>query len=231
MSKDEKIKLYKDKKKFIELEIENIRKKLEYNLDKLPNEELPFMEPHLRVLYFETYFLLAKGFYNASLVLCGILLENLIKEKLFNENISDEKLENMNFGQSIVKAEKLKTLNKDEINFLEEKKKVIRNPYAHYNKIKLSKGIYFPMWKIDNPVEKLVALGGKVKRGELTESQARQELIRGIKPELMSSKEFRPIAHLAKNKLEEDGFALSMFLEVDKFTRKFAENYFKPKNE
>ena len=161
-------KFYLDKDELIKRELESMKLNLTKNLDKLPNEELPFMEPHLRALYFETYFLLAKGFYNASLVLCGILLENLIKEKLFNENISDEKLENMTFGQSIVKAEKLKTLNKDEINFLEEKKKVIRNPYAHYNKMKLSKGIYFPMWKIDNPVEKLVALGGKVKRGERT---------------------------------------------------------------
>src|SRR3990167_7784020 len=175
--KQEKMKLYEDKKRFIESEIENIKNKLDYNLDQLPNEELPFMESHLRALYFETYFLLAEGFYNASLVLCGILLENLLKEKLFNEHISDEDLENMNFGQAISKARTLKILNGDEINFLEEKKKSIRNPYAHYNKMKLSEGIYFPAWNIDNCVEKLIALSGKVNKRELTESQARQELI------------------------------------------------------
>jgi|SRR3989344_1312676 len=229
--KQEKMKLYEDKKRFIESEIENIKNKLDYNLDQLPNEELPFMESHLRALYFETYFLLAEGFYNASLVLCGILLENLLKEKLFNEHISDEDLENMNFGQAISKARTLKILKDDELKFLEEKKETIRNPYAHYNKMKLSRGVYFPMWEIENPVEKLIELDRRVKSMELTESQARQELIRGKNPELMSSKEFRPIAHLAKNKLEEEGFALSMFLEVDNFTRKFAENYFKPKNE
>lgn len=221
-------KLFEDKQKFIELEMENTRKKLEHNLDMLPNEELPFMEPHLRGLYFETYFLLAYGFYNASLVLCGILLETLVKEKLFMNNIFDKELEEMNFGQSIGKVKGLKILNGDELKFLEEKKKVIRNTYAHYNKMKLSQGIYFPVWKVENIVEKLIALNGKVKRGEITESEVRQELIRDSKPELMSSKEFRPIAHIAKSKLEEDGFALSMFLEIDKFIRKFAEVHFKP---
>lgn len=76
------MKFYQNKEKFIEKELENLKKALEINLDTLPNEELPFMENHLRVLYFESYFLLAYKFYNASLVICGILLENLVKEKL-----------------------------------------------------------------------------------------------------------------------------------------------------
>lgn len=221
-------KIYLDKEKFIETILKDRGKILNINIDKLPNEELPFMEPHLRALYFETYLLLSEGFYNASLVLCGILLENLVKEKLFIDGVSDEELEEMTFGQTITKCKNEGILNEDELNFLINKKEKLRNPYAHYNKMKLSEGVYFPVWKIENPVEKLVALDKRVKAGELTEAQARQELIKGINPEPMSSKEFRPIAHIAKNMLEEEGLALSIFLEINTLVREFAEKYFKP---
>lgn len=210
-----KQKIYLDKEKFIENILKDRKNNLLESIGKLPNEELPFMEPHLRALYFETYFLLAEGFYNASLVLCGIFLENLAKEKLFIEKVKDEELESMNFGQTIKKCKEMGILEDNELNFLKKKKETLRNPYAHYNKIKLSRGIYFPTWKV--PIEKI--LSNKVKQGE--------ELIKDTEPELISSKEFRPMAHLAKNKLEEEGFALSIFLEVDKFAREFAIKYFK----
>ncbi len=225
---DEEISLFKDKEEFIENHLESLKKSLSENLDKLPNRELPFMEPHLRAIYFETYFLIAQGFYNSSLVLCGILLESLIKEKLFMDEISDEELEKMNFGQAIKKAKDKNLLSPDEINFLEIKRDNLRNPYAHYNKMKLSEGIYFPVWKIENPVEKLISLQKRVNNGELTEAQARQELIKGQKPEFMSSKEFRPLSQTAKSEIERNNAPL-VFLEIDKFTREFARKYFKPK--
>ncbi len=221
-------KIYTDKKKFIESELNRIKIGLSKMLDKLPNKELPFMEPHLRVLYFETYFLLAYEFYNASLVLMGILLENITKERLFLDGIKDEELEEMTFGRAINKCEEMKILNSQELGFLKKKKQELRDPYAHYNKMKLSKDVYFPTWKIKNPVEKLIALDKRVRRGELTELQARQELIKGIKPELMSSKEFKPMAQIAKSE-KEKGSAVDIFLEINTFTRKFAEKYFKPK--
>jgi hypothetical protein len=230
MNNSDEIRLiYGDKEKFIEQRLTEIRKNLSEKLDKLPKEELPFMEPHLRALYFETYFLLAEGFYNSSLVLCGILLEALIKEKLFMTGISDEELENSDFRKVIQKAKNTKILTDDELTFLDTKREKLRNPYAHYNKMKLSKGIYFPTWKIPSEgfVPKLIELDGRVKRGELTEVQARQELIKGSRPELMSSKEMRVIAHLAKSEMEKN-VALPLFLEIDKFVREFAEKYFKP---
>ena len=101
---EEKRKFHENKDKLIETELENIKKRLSENLDKLPNEELPFMEPYLRALYFETFFLFAYGFYNAALVLCGILLESITKEKLNIEGILDEELEEMNFGRAINKC-------------------------------------------------------------------------------------------------------------------------------
>src|SRR3989344_4075067 len=225
---DEEIFIFKDKEEFIKSYLEYLKKQLLENLDKLPNRELPFMEPHLRAMYFETYFLMAQGYYNASLVLCGILLENLVKEKLFMDGISDEELESMNFRQAIKKTKDMNILTPDEINFLEIKKDKLRNPYAHYNKMKLSEGIYFPVWKIENTVKKLISLHERVNKGELTEAQARQKLIEGQKPEFMSSKEFRPLSQMAKSEIEKNT-APSVFLEIDKFTREFARKYFKPK--
>src|SRR3989344_2164921 len=220
MKNDEKRKLYEDKKKFIGLEIEDVRKKLESNLDKLPNEELPFMEPHLRGLYFETYFLLANGFYNASLVLCGILLESIIKEKLFIDGTKDEDLEKINFGVALNKIKLF--ISDEEFKFLDDRKLRLRNPYAHYNKMKLSEGIYFPAWTIENPVQKLIALQERVNKGELTEAQARQELIKGVEPELMSSKEFRPISQIAKCEKEKSQVT-DIFSKIDVFIREFTE--------
>lgn len=229
---EEKQKIYSDKDILVENIIKEAKSSLLKILDKLPNEEIPFMEPHLRALYFQTYFLLAEGSYNPSLVLCGILLENILKEKLFLHGVSDVELENMNFGQAIDRAEKMKLLKEEELNFFKTKKDTLRNPYAHYNKMKLSQGIYYPMWKIPSKdiVQKLIELDQKVKKGEINEVQAQHELIKGIQPELMSSEEFLPLAHLIKTNLEKDGFALSIFLDLDKFVRKFAEDYFKPKN-
>src|SRR3989344_7671502 len=102
--------IFGNKEKFIEEYLNDKREKLFENLDKLPNKELPFMESHLRALYFQTYFLIAYGFYNASLVLCGILLETITKERLFNEGVKDEELERMNFGGAISKCKSMNLL-------------------------------------------------------------------------------------------------------------------------
>ena len=186
------------------------------------------MEPHLRALYFEIYFLLAQKFYNASLVLMGILLESMIKEKLHLEKILDDELEEMNFGQAIKKCRNDNILTKLELDFLEDRNKKLRKPYAHYNKMKLSQGIYFQTHKISNPVKKIIELHEKVLRGELTEKQSQEELMKDTKPEFMSSKEFRPLAQIAKNEREKRE-AINVFLEIDKFVREFSEKYFKPK--
>ena len=223
----EEQKIYLDKEKLIENELANTREIMSKTLDKLPNKELPFMEPHLRSLYFETYFLLAKGFYNASLVLMGILLENVIKEKLFMEGTKDEELEKINFGVALNKIKLF--ISDEEFKFLDDRKLRLRNPYAHYNKMKLSEGIYFPVWKVENPVQKLIALQERVNKGELAEAQARQELIKGVEPKLMSSKEFRPISQIAKSEKEKSQIT-NVFLGIDRFVREFAEKYFKPKN-
>jgi len=220
-------KLYEDKDKLIETELKNLKNELNKNLDKLPNEELPFMEPHLRALYFQTYFLIVYGFYNASLVLCGILLETITKERLFNEGIKDEELERMNFGGAISKCKSMKVLDEDELKFLESKKDELRNPYAHYNKMKLTKGKYVPTWRIPNIVDKIKALDKLVTSGKITEAQAGQELIKGINPILKSSKEFRPMAQLIKSE-EDKNKAIPIFLEVDRYVRAFALKYFNP---
>jgi hypothetical protein len=222
-------KIYENKEKLIESELKRIKNIMSKMLDNLPNEELPFMENHLRALYFETYFLLIEGFYNASLVMCGILLENLVKERLFNKGVKDKQLEKMTFGEAIKKCKEKDFLTQNELVFLKEKKEKLRDPYAHYNKIKLSKGVYFAVGKIKNPVKKLIELSKMVKRGEITEAQVRQKLVEGTTPKLMSSEEFRPISQIAKSQIESTGYALMRFLEADKFLREFAEKYFKPK--
>ena len=215
-------KIFNNKEKLIEIELENTKKSLDERLDKLPNEELPFMQPHLRSLYFQAYFLFAYGFDNASLVISGILLESLVKEILSINGLSDRELEETDFGKAISLCEKF--LTKDEIEFLKEKKNSLRNPYLHFNRVRLTKGIYVPAWKIPN--EEFMALADKRKRGELTDEEFRKELIKGKVPEIVDSQSFKPLATILKAEVDKVK-CLPAFLEIDKFVREFAEKYFK----
>ena len=223
------ISLWKDRDEFIQDHLEIIKKSLSENLSQMPEKDLPFMEPHLRALYFETYFLIAQGFYNSGLILCGVLLEALVKEKLFMEGVSDENLEELDFGKATNKAKGMRILSDEELTFFDKRKDTLRNPYAHNNRMKLSKGFEFAVWKIPSQeiVPKIISLLERTQKGEITEEQARRELMKG-EPETMTSKDFRPLAQVAKSEME-NRFALEIFLEIDKFTRAFAEKYFRPK--
>jgi len=54
----------------------------------------------------------------------GVLLEALAKEVLSKNHLHDEELEQMDF--------------------LDEKRRVLRNPYLHFNQIRLTKDILVP---------------------------------------------------------------------------------------
>lgn len=216
-----------NKEKFIKLQLEALKKSINENLDKLPNKELPFMEPHLRSLYFQAYFLLLYGLDNASIVLCGILLENIVKEKLFNEGIADEDLEKMNFGQVIKECETRKNLTKKELDFLKDKKEKLRNPYSHYNLMKLTDGKFVPICNI--PLDEVIKLNALVKKGILTEEEARNKLCGSKTFRFSDSKEFRALAQIVKGE-EDKKIVIPTFLEVDRFIRNFAKKYFDPSN-
>jgi len=223
--------LFEDKDKLIQNELKNLKDKLEVNLIKLPNEELPFMEPHLRALYFQTYFLIAYGFNNSSLVMCGVLLESLIKQRLFDKGISDDEIEKMDLGNVIKRCCKEKIISKEEIDFLKDKKDKLRNPYIHYNQFKLTKGMQTLGWVApgNETVQRLIELDKKVKEGLLTEKEAQMELIKGMTPKVISSKEVRAVAQTFKTDIDEK-IAIPTFLEIDKFIREFADKYFKTEN-
>jgi len=225
------MKLFDNKEKFIQRELKNLRNKLEVNLDKLPNEELPFMEPHLRALYFQVYFLTAYGFNNPALTMCGVLLEALIKQRIFDSGVPDEKIERMYFGGAIEECSKKEIISNEEVNFLKNNKNKLRNNYIHYNQFKLTKGIQAPGWRAPGHevVQKLIELDRKVKKGLLTEKEARIELVKGMEPRIISSKDARAVAQTFKSEIDER-IAIPTFLKIDKFVREFAKKYFSIKN-
>lgn len=215
--------MFEDKYKLIEQELIKVKKNLEVNLDKLPKEDLPFIEPHLVALYFQTYFLTAHGFHNPGLIMCGVLLEALVKQRLYESGISDNKIEKMDFGKAITECEKMKILGKEEIEFLRNKKDKLRNPYLHYNQIKLTEKIQVPLGQI--PLDKLKEFILKVSKGELTEQEARNQIFKNSNPKLKSSKEFRPLGQVIKSQIDEE-IAIPTFLEIDNFLRSFCKKYF-----
>ena len=137
-----------------------------------------------------------------------------------------KELEKIEFGPAILECEKRKLLSAEELAFLRNKKDKIRNPYLHYNQMKITEGGAVIGWEIKDPVPKLLELDERVKRGEITEEQARKELIKGIEPKLIDAKAFRPVAQIIKGS-EDKAKAFIIFKEIDKFVREFALKYFK----
>lgn len=204
-----------EEQKYLEMLLGNLEKTALKRLEMLPNpHEIPFMEPHLRALYFETYNLTAFGFNNASLVMQGVLLEAFVKEVIYYKEGKDFKGE---FGPAIQRCDEKEYLGPKEIDFLRRFKNNIRNRYQHTDIEEISAGIKFPAWKVRPEdvldKDKITAIKKKIREGTL-------------KPEFLGRDELRPLGFLAKSKVDE--MAIPQFMETDKFVRAMAEKHFKP---
>jgi hypothetical protein len=139
-------------------------------LSALLRPELPsniILEPGLRSLYEDCYQTLLIGRYNASIVMMGVFLEALMKERIRLKTGKDFKKP---YGECIDRLRGIKRLRKGrterlrdgyliepkDIAFLDRFRDKVRNTYAHFDEIKVVDGRIMKGWKI--PLEEIIDL-------------------------------------------------------------------------
>ncbi len=107
-------------------------------INDLPN-------PRSLFLYQDCYQTLLIGRYNASIVMMGVLLEVITKERIehkLGEYFSEP------FGPCLKKIESHKLMRQVHIFFLRKFKNSVRNPYQHADEVDIMKCIFIPVWPI-----------------------------------------------------------------------------------
>lgn len=112
--------------------------------------------PRLFFLYEDCYYTLLIGRYNASIILMGVLLEVVMKERI---NLKLGGYFKGTYGDCLKKIEDKKLMRWEDIRFLRKFKNEVRNLYQHANEAEILKGVFIPAWPIqfegDISLEKL----------------------------------------------------------------------------
>ncbi|MCD4759458.1 hypothetical protein K8R33_01050 [archaeon] len=208
--------------------VQESEKKFIERIKQLPNEELPHVEVGIRKLYFETYYLCALGFHNATIVMCGILCEALLKDLIYDKEkkeaheIGEIGEKSATLGNVIIFCSDKKYIDPDEAGWFREIKNNIRDLYQHSNVKKIVKKTLG-----GEPVYLEKRIEGPTKIGAEEFLKRVKEVIGHFKPDgLVSGKNMRPLYDLEKGRIDEQR-SLPLFLEVDKFLRVFAIKHFK----
>jgi len=179
----------------------------EITSDDLPN-------PRLLFLYQDCYQALLIGRYNASLVMMGVLLEAVMKERIelkLGEYFSKP------FGPCLQKIETHKLMSQEHIFFLRKFKDIIRNPYQHDDEADIMNGIYMPTWPIkfesEISAEAIGDLMKNIRSGK-------------IKPKFLPVSEIPAIRSFAKQSYDQKR-AIKLFTEVHDFLIEVCKFYFK----
>lgn len=179
---------------------------------ELTSDDLP--NPRLLFLYQDCYQTLLIGRYNASLVMMGVLLEVIMKERIelkLGEYFSKP------FGPCLEKIEDRKLMSQEHIFFLRKFKNVVRNPYQHADEVDIMKGIYMPVWPIkfetEISAEKLGKLMNDIRHGK-------------AKPKFLPVSDIPAIRSLAKKSYDQKK-AIELFNEVHDFLIDVYKLYFK----
>ncbi|MBI2107283.1 hypothetical protein HYT57_04845 [Candidatus Woesearchaeota archaeon] len=222
-----KIQIYKTPEDAFEKFIQNSKNEFIDRIKQFPNEELPPVEAGIRKLYYETYYLCALSFHNATIILCGVLCEALLKDLIYSKEkkeaheIQEIGETNATFGNVITFCSKKGYIDSEETVWFRKIKNEIRNLYQHIN------------------VKKVVTktFGGQpfymAQKIQIPKNASGEELLKILKdakdnPQfdtLISGEEIRPLYDLEKGRIDEQR-SLPLFLEVDKFLRDFTKKHF-----
>jgi hypothetical protein len=100
----------------------------------------------LYYIYEDCYHCILTGRYNASIVLLGVLLEALMKERIYLKSGMDFQKP---YGAALKEIKNEGWMRYEDIAFLEWFKNEIRNPYQHSDEKKIMKGKYVAVWPIN----------------------------------------------------------------------------------
>ncbi|MBS3122537.1 hypothetical protein J4434_06670 [Candidatus Woesearchaeota archaeon] len=132
--------------KEIRAELEGMRINAFNNNKLIPSNKIDLGSSRLNLLYQELHQLVLFGFGNASIVMCGVFLEALLKEILFIKGHYDYKRK-MDFYLAIKECKQY--LLKKQYDDLHYIRTIIRNPYQHHNLKQLFGEINFKGVKVN----------------------------------------------------------------------------------
>jgi len=165
-------------------------------------------------LYEDCYHTLLIGRYNASIVLMGVLLEAIMKERIWLKLGIDFR---GTYGGCLRIMEKEKLMKAGDIYFLRKFKDEIRNPYTHADESEILEGIFVPVYPLqfegEFSLERLEQGFESVKSGQL-------------KPKLLPASEVPAIRSVVKREYDRRR-AISLFNQVYDFLVAAKIKYFK----
>ena len=167
-------------------------------------------------LYQDCYVNILVGRPNASIVIMGVLLEALMKERIL---LKTGKYFEGAYGEclKIIKSQNL--MKTEDIKFLHDFKNKVRNPYQHADEYEILKGIFVRIWpmefKEEMTLEKIDKFLTDVKSGKLP-------------PKIVPASDYPAIRSIMKQQLDKS-IAIFLFNIVYDFLIVANVKYFKPK--
>lgn len=172
--------------------------------------------PQFFFLYEDCYHTLLIGRCNASIIMMGVLLEAIMKERIRLKLGIDF---NQPYGACLKKIREEKLMRFEDIWFLRKFKDEVRNPYQHSDEAKILQGIYAPVWPFEFEgnltLEKLERFMNDVKSGR-------------AKPKLLPAAETPTIRSIIKQAYDRKR-ATELFNRVYDFLLDAKVKYFKQK--
>jgi len=139
-----------------------------FPLIRPPLNQADLANPRLFFLYEDCYYTLLIGRYNASIVLMGVLLEALMKERIWLKLGIDLRRA---YGACLSKIKKEKLMEVKDIQFLRKFKDEVRNPYQHTDESEILQGLFVRVWPLQFEgglsLEKLEQVMKNIKSGRL----------------------------------------------------------------
>jgi hypothetical protein len=195
---------------------ENWKKNAEelFPLLRPPLHQNDLDNPRLFFLYKDCYHALLIGKYNASIILMGVLLETIMKERIWLKLGIDFQHP---YGNCLSKIESEKLMDPRDIFFLRKFKDKVRNLYVHANEAKILEGVFVPVYPLEFKgelsLEKLEESFKKVKTGQQ-------------KPKLLPASEVPAIRSVVKQEFDRRR-AIGLFNQVYDFLLAALIKYFK----
>ncbi|HLB71390.1 MAG TPA: hypothetical protein VJJ51_10140 [Candidatus Methanoperedens sp.] len=172
------------------------------------------VNPRLFFLYEDCYHTILIGRYNASIIMMGVLLETLMKERI---NLKLGGYFEGEYGPCLKKIKVERLMDAEDIVFLRWFKNEVRNPYQHANEAEILQGVLVPVWPIqfegEISLEKLSKAIKDTKSGRL-------------KPKLLPAAEIPAFRSIAKQAYDRKR-AIELFNQVYDFLLGAKIKYFK----
>lgn len=179
-----------------------------------PINQADLPNPRLFFLYEDCYHALLIGRYNASIVLMGVLLEALMKERIWLKLGIEFRHP---YGPCLKKIKEERLMEAKDIKFLIRFKDEVRNPYQHADESQILKELFVPVWPLE--------FKGKLSLQKL-EKVMKDAKSGRLKPRLLPAADIPAIRSVVKQAYDRNR-AISLFNQVYDFLRLAKIKYFK----